>query len=361
VTLFRVRLRGSFRTAASGLVLALALSGCTADGWPGGPAATGAPVLPPPPTVTGASPTETVFEPLPPIEPLAAPPTASRIGWRTVELANGDRPLPTRVFYPADASGEPAPGVFPLVLFSHGLRTRPDTYQQHLELIAAAGFIVAAPAYPHTNRLAERYDPLDVINQPADATAVITALLDLAAQDDGWLAGRIDPARIGAMGHSGGGYTTMGLLVEPRDVRIRACVVIAGSSHGGALAGPASPVLFVHGTDDAIVPYQFGRSSYDQLPFPKAFLTVVGAGHSDYLTTLNPASGAVRATVLDFLRATLYGDEAAAARIPADATVDSVTNFEHTLDLPEPSPEPSIAPTPEPTPSENPVATPVQS
>jgi predicted dienelactone hydrolase len=184
---------------------------------------------------------------------------------------------------------------------------------------------------------------VDPVNQPGDASTVITALLGLAATTGDTFEGHLDPARIAAVGHSAGGYTTVGLLSGARDDRIRSAVVIAGGSMGGAFAGPPASVLFVHGDADDVVPYGYGRAAYNQVPWPKAFLTVVGGDHSDYLTATSPASIAVAVTVLDFLRATLYGDPEALARIPIGAAVDTITRFESSLVAtpPPPSPVPS--------------------
>lgn len=42
-----------------------------------------------------------------------------------------------------------------------------------------------------------------------------------------------------------------------------------------------SPVLFVHGGVDAIVPVEMGRRLYDASPEPKRWYEIVGAGHND--------------------------------------------------------------------------------
>jgi pimeloyl-ACP methyl ester carboxylesterase len=126
----------------------------------------------------------------------------------------------------------------------------------------------------------------------------------------------------------------MGILAVVRDLRVRSAVVLSGASLGGSYAAPAVPVLFVHGSSDPVVPYGHGRAAYAHLPWPKAFLTVVDGGHADYFDRGSPASAPVTATVLDFLRATLYGDVEALVRIPTDASIDTVTTFESTLDGP---------------------------
>jgi predicted dienelactone hydrolase len=301
---------------------------------------------------------------LPAMAPLPPPAQPYAVAKRELELSDGDRPLPTLVLFPAglfvNRAYDVADGVFPLILFSHGLRGSPDLYEDQLRTVAAAGFIVVAPTYPGTSLDATHYDPLDVLNQPADASAVITAVLALAQNPADRLAGHVDPQRIGAVGHSAGGYTTVGLLTDGRDERIKAAVVLSGSFLRGTFHGPSTPVLFVHGDNDTVVPYDYGRTAYSQVPWPKAFLTVLGAGHADYLSAGAPAAAAVTATVLDFLRATLYGDTEALARIPGDAAVDKVTRFESTIAFP-PAATPSAAPSPSGSATPSPTVSPTPS
>jgi dienelactone hydrolase len=253
---------------------------------------------------------------------------------RQLDLARGaDRPLPTTVWYPAQGTAggsahsgaAPASGRFPLVLLSHGLTGLPAYLAAVGTRWAAAGFVVAAPAYPHTRYGAPHFDVTDVANQPADASYVITQVL---ASDPA----HVDPAAIAAAGHSAGGYTTTGLLSSHRDPRLRAAIVIAGALLGGAYTGPATPVLFVHGDADQTVSYPSGgRPAYDALPWPKAFLTVVGGDHGKYLAAGNRGFDQMIATTTDFLRWALYGDSAAKDRLSRDATAAGITRWESTL------------------------------
>jgi fermentation-respiration switch protein FrsA (DUF1100 family) len=234
-----------------------------------------------------------------------APTTELALEVRTLKLSRGaDRPLPTTVRYPR------AGGPYPLILFSHGLTARPADYADLLTTWARAGFVVAAPAYPHTSRGVRDFQVLDVLNQPADATYVIT-------QVTAALRGRIDARRIAAAGHSAGGITTIGLFSTDRDKRLVAGVVLAGRQVLGApFTGPAAPLLFVHGKRDETVAYADGRAAYDAVTWPKAFLTVTRGGH----TPVGRELGVVAATTTDFWRWSLYGDSAAGERLNADAT-----------------------------------------
>jgi predicted dienelactone hydrolase len=280
-----------------------------------------------------AAPSPSVEPVLPalPARPVPAKPFA--VGVRRLDLARGaDRPLPTTVWYPAQgvpggaarSGAAPASGRFPLILLSHGLTGLPAYFAPVGARLAAAGFVVAAPAYPHTKQGAPRFDVTDVVNQPADASYVITQVL---ASDPA----HIDPVAIAAAGHSAGGYTTTGLLSSARDPRLRAAIVVAGALLSGAYTGPATPVLFVHGDADQTVPYQNGRAAYDALPWPKAFLTMEGGDHGKYLAAGDRGFDQMIATTTDFLRWSLYGDRAAKDRLSGDATAPGITRWESNL------------------------------
>jgi fermentation-respiration switch protein FrsA (DUF1100 family) len=228
----------------------------------------------------------------------------------------GDRPLLTRVWSPT------ASGRYPLILFSHGLTAKPTDYAGLLIPWARAGFVVAAPAYPHTSAGAKQFNVLDVINQPADASYVITQLLSSYAD-------RIDPARIAAAGHSAGGVTTIGLFTGARDDRLVAGAVLAGENalSGVPFSGPSAPLLFVHGKLDQTVTYADGRAAYNAVPWPKAFLTITRGVH----TVTGTALDVVATTTTDFWRWSLYGDHKAKSRLPTDAGEGHLATLENHL------------------------------
>lgn len=85
------------------------------------------------------------------------------------------RTLVTTVWYPATG------GPYPVVLFSHGLLGTPADYRTLAERWAGAGLVVATPAYPLTSRGASHVQALDVIQQPTDASFVLTSLLRQAS------------------------------------------------------------------------------------------------------------------------------------------------------------------------------------
>jgi fermentation-respiration switch protein FrsA (DUF1100 family) len=216
-----------------------------------------------------------------------------------------------------------------VLLFSHGLGGDPEDYAAGTARLAAAGFVVAAPAYPHTNSSAHPMNPIDVVNQPADASAVIDAVLAMDRVGDP-LAGHLQTDRVAALGHSAGGYTTAALFGVDRDPRLVAGVVISGGTIG-SFRGASAPLLFVHGDADQVVSYHAGRSAYASLTWPKAFLTESGGGHVDFLSPASKGFAPMITTITDFLRWALYGDAAAKARLGSDAGVAGVTRWESRL------------------------------
>jgi fermentation-respiration switch protein FrsA (DUF1100 family) len=261
-----------------------------------------------------------------------APAQAFAVGRRNLTFARGERQLPVRVWYPASGTpgddpandAVPAAGAFPVVLFSHGLTSQPDDYAPMLARWAQAGLVVVGPHYPHTAGGVVAFSADDIVNQPADASYVLTQMLAL----DDPLSAHLDAARIGAAGHSGGGITTAGLFSSERDSRLSAGIILAGTDFRSApFSGPAAAMLFVHGRQDGTVAYDAGHTVFKAVPWPRAMLTITAGGHVTTPADFETITG----TSTDFLRWSLYGDAAAKARIPARAAVNGVATLENQL------------------------------
>ncbi len=216
------------------------------------------------------------------------------------------RTLHTIVVYPAatgkfqaeeataNAKPDVAHGRYPLVIFSHGNRTVAAVYLGNAIGLASAGYVVVLPDYP-LSRITTPGGPkpTDVKNQPADASFVLTSLV---ADNQKLLGGIIDPSRIGAMGHSLGAFTTLGLTYAKccTDARIGAAISLAGAMWGidkeaNYFTGPNVPVLFFHGDADETVPYKGARTAYLAAKAPKAFITLPGGNHvGPFLGSGNP-------------------------------------------------------------------------
>lgn len=259
--------------------------------------------------------------------------------------ANGDfaglptRTLVTTLLYPvaggAGADGPAAPGPFPLVVFGHGFTGSPDGYDKLLRAWVAAGYVVAAPAFPLSNGAAPGGPTQnDLPNQPGDVTFLITQVLQLA-KGDGPLRGAIDGERIGVAGHSMGASTTLGIVRNTccHDDRIRAAVVLSGNEipmPEGRFAVPdPTPILFVHGDADDAVRYTSGRQAFADVVAPKYFVTLAGAGHNPpYSGDTNGAPGVVVRTTIDFLDRYLKGENDGLTRLRRDAAVPGTASLE---------------------------------
>ena len=172
----------------------------------------------------------------------------------------------------------------------------------------------------------------DLSNQPGDASFVIDRVLAANTQP-GWLHGLVDPARIGAAGHSLGAMTTYQLVDNQTclDARIKAAVVMSGVNGGCGGNPPPSmhtPVLVTHGDHDGTLPYSAGKDSYEKLNRPKYFLTILGGLHtSDERGGNSPAQRAITDSMIAFFDEYLRADPGAAARLQRAATVPGVTTF----------------------------------
>jgi predicted dienelactone hydrolase len=141
----------------------------------------------------------------------ATEPAPYAVGLRMTQADAGmGSPFPVAIWYPATASvgATPplSPGRFPLILLSHGSGGYELSHRDWAETLAAHGFIVVAPrhqgdSYDQPNG---RGSDVQLIGRAWQAKAA----LDMALADPQF-SPAIDPRRIGMLGFSAGGYTTL--------------------------------------------------------------------------------------------------------------------------------------------------------
>lgn len=164
---------------------------------------------------------------------LAALPAAwaAETGFRPMTVAGAD-PIPVALYYPSSAAARTvnlgpwavratpgAPADQPLrglILLSHGTGGMELGHHDLATRLARAGYLVAALRHTHDDHqdrslvTSGRY----FTERPAQASRVLDAVL----ADPAWAA-RLPAGRIGALGHSAGGYTVLALAgaqAEPR-------------------------------------------------------------------------------------------------------------------------------------------------
>jgi len=247
-----------------------------------------------------------------------------------------ERTLRTRLWYPTGTCGvgdSCAP--YPLVLLAHGFGGRPESYDAFARTVAAAGYVVAAPAFPLTNGDGPSGGNglVDAVNQPADLVFVAAEVVAASAQGSDSLFGLVDPAATAVIGHSLGGATALTLAHSNccTSLPLAAAVLVAAAPDlgGSAIVDTGPETLVVHGTEDATIPFALARATFERLPWPRFFVGLVGTGHGEMLTSQIeppiPARARAELGIVSFLDARMRGDaagfDAALAGLRADLQI----------------------------------------
>ncbi|MFQ5479012.1 MAG: alpha/beta hydrolase family protein [Candidatus Binatia bacterium] len=323
------------------------------------------------------------------------------VGLQTLDLLDvsrldvsgtGSRPVTVEVYYPsteAAIEGVPreevrilgfriavvpayrdvaiAPGTYPLVIFSHGnfgIRTQSFFFAAHL---ASHGYIVVSPDH-HGNTFLDALDGIEdpdvAANRPLDMSFLLDEFLSFNQTPGDFFENSIDPARIGASGHSFGGLTALLLaggdtgFGAATDTRVAAIFPQAPAApFEDAFFGTITvPTLIVGGSIDGITPFDVHQQRpFDLLPSGAAVVGLAklnNAGHftfSDFCevpgTFLAFLGGAEEACeprhlpwryaqditkylALNFFDAVLNGDPEALGRL-SPTVLDAFEDFEY--------------------------------
>lgn len=246
-----------------------------------------------------------------PLVVLAASTAAKALDLHDHPLLKTDRGLTFRAWLPKDFENRHHD--VPLILFSHGFGGCAQQSNSLTQALADAGYAVLAPN--HRDEGCERYlgnlsaalsagsiRPDQPFTQPAAWNETteqnrrddIRALLEFALNHTPYR-DAIDAGRIGAMGHSLGGYAMLGLggaWDSWRDPRIQ-CVLalspfIAPFVVHRRMGAVTVPVMYQTGTRDfGIAPVLLQRGGYAGTRARKYLVELQGAGHFAW-TELNP-------------------------------------------------------------------------
>jgi predicted dienelactone hydrolase len=112
----------------------------------------------------------------------------------------------------------PPAGRLPVIVFSHGLASRPEDFSEAMRQLASHGYVVAAPQHPGSDAIwlkemlkglhKDIFDINDFSNRPKDISFVID---ELERRNAGQFSGKLDLTRVALAGHSFGGYTVLAL------------------------------------------------------------------------------------------------------------------------------------------------------
>lgn len=287
---------------------------------------------------------------LAPADPAKPGPYA--VGVTTITVRNGDRELPIEVWYPADeGSGEEVvdypvligtleiaaiPSLLharrdaavalegaphPAVVFSHGysgMRVQSVYLGEHL---ASHGFVVAAPDHVGNTLSDVGTVPSGVSagQRPVDLSRTLDAVLEASDTFPGLLFLAADPARVGVVGHSFGGFTALRVAgaeldasyvaaqcpahegeficegwdatipQRQRDERFVAALVQSpGDAFTFGEAGEGYraidvPLMIQAGTHDEVnPPAREQEPMFDAAPAPASLVEIEGAGHFSF-------------------------------------------------------------------------------
>ncbi len=140
-----------------------------------------------------------------------------------------------------DASPDRTGGPYPLIVFSHGFRNFAAGFAQTMENIASKGYVVVA--IEHRDAEPSATSPMalvfgnTVVTRAADQRFVIAELTARATASDNPLAGLYDPARIGLMGYSMGGFGALITMGAGFDAQGPLYPQIPGNLLAGEVAG----------------------------------------------------------------------------------------------------------------------------
>ncbi|MCE1255542.1 MAG: alpha/beta fold hydrolase [Anaerolineae bacterium] len=223
--------------------------------------------------------------------------------------------FPIWVLYPADGpvwpvsfgpytlevnpDAAPLKGRFPLIVLSHGSGGSPFLYRELAAFLASHGFIVALPEHTGNNRDDNSWSRRmeNYICRPRFISQSINTLLA-----DADLKTVVDPAAVGVVGHSMGGYAALaaagglpwtkdGRLV-PVDVddRIKALVLMAPAAgwfnSDASLDNVHIPILLYAAEKDKVTPPDDVSIILRRLPEPGliTYKLVENGGHYSFLT-----------------------------------------------------------------------------
>jgi predicted dienelactone hydrolase len=228
------------------------------------------------------------------VDPTRPTPAVEKIG----VAAAAERRIPVTVFYPARGPAAmapvtdavPAKGRFPVIVWAHGNGGSGAVTPEQVRTWASLGYVVVAPDFPVSSHARSNLDAVpDWSNQPGDVSFVLDQTLD----GDGvaGLGRHVDRRHVGIAGHSLGAITALadgfGVHADPR---VDAVVSFSGIPvvDGTDVSSRDTPLLLLHGDDDATIPADASRRMFATATGPRALVLVQGGGHSPYLLAPDP-------------------------------------------------------------------------
>jgi pimeloyl-ACP methyl ester carboxylesterase len=216
-------------------------------------------------------------------------------------------------------------------VFSQGFDVSVASYAPLLDAWASAGFIVAAPTYPHTDPSDQAgTDEQDLVNHPADLAHVLRRLI---AAPPAPIASIIQPSEAAVVGQSDGGDVSLAAADNSccRVKAVKAAAILSGAelaSLGGAyFRAKAVPLLVIQGDNDTVNPPACSAQLYNQAPPPKHYLDLLGAAHLPPYLDAGPDQTIVERATVDFLNAYLKHSASSLSALANDGSAAGVASI----------------------------------
>ena len=260
------------------------------------------------------------------------------VGTTTLALTDTsrERAIPVAVWRPEGVT------TAPLLVHSHSSYGHPRQSSFLCEHLASHGYVVAAPE--HTGNTPADLRPRGAPPLTSDELdALVRRMIGDRVPDvrftlDRMLAGgagiAIDPARVGVLGWSFGGWAALATLEQ--DARPAAVAALASGGGSNPLPGiiPATltfrwsrvvPALFLAADRDQYIPLASVAELYERAPGPKRMYTLRNADHGHFADEVPPgmcdathAHAFTRALTLTHFDAALQANEAARSFMAGD-------------------------------------------
>ncbi len=211
-------------------------------------------------------------------------------------------------------NGRVRSGKHPIVLFSHGYLGGADQSIFITENLARMGYVVVAPEHADAGKNAAKggvasldfgvpgpWPERKFFDRKEDLSAALDELQARNADPKSPFYGSLDFDRVGALGHSLGGYTVLGLAGAReswRDTRIRA--VVGLSPYVAPLGRPTSKLSIAvpvalqgGGLDIGVTPTL--PAFYEALPAPKLYLVLRAENHLGWTNLASAGTDTVTA------------------------------------------------------------------
>ena len=227
----------------------------------------------------------------------------------------------TRKGVATDTVPKPAPGRFPLVVFSHGYSGFRDQSTYLTTHLASWGFVVAAPDQQSRLLTTVLGSPSPTTDPNSDVTELLDTVELFASGNGGTAQGITDPTHVIAFGHSAGGSTVERLAsylsaTQGASSILKGFIGMAGADFSGLSSEPAPyntvpsmPGVLVGGANDMVVAPGILQTAYSELTGSRRYIELTGAGHLVFSDLCQIASGQGGLTVLaEALGITLTGN-----------------------------------------------------